>query len=367
MWNQPIAGDPNGTFDLTITPWSTDTWESKDIWIDSTRNNAGATQVFEFHEAGAPDRPILNGDRPWIKRANKIFARIRNTGPMPSPEAWVSCYVTSPPGIGDNGSWALLKTKKIASVPGNGDVVVEFDWKPSVAGHTCIKVAILPQMGEIQTDNNFAQENVATFDSAAASSHQPVVLAAEVRSPFSVWRKVDLLVRGLPDGWHAVVDHAWVWVPGKASQAVKAVIFTDLGTPWGRDKRIADLALARVEGWTNFGHRYLPIGGILAPVRAVKRVKVEARTEAGGGVIYVWGQVVPAVPGVPTCVEIIDETGSTLLLYATTAANGRFDVNTMSGGGKPLKPGKYTAQAFTAGGAGAAEAESDIVVVDLKS
>jgi hypothetical protein len=367
MWNQPIPGDPNGTFDLTITPWSTDTWESKDIWIDSPRNNNGASPVFEFHEAGAPDRPILNGDHPWVKHANKIFARIRNTGPLPSPEAWVSCYVTSPPGIGDNGSWALLKTKKIASVPGNGEMIVDFDWKPSVSGHTCIKVAILPQIGEIQTDNNFAQENVATFDSSAASSHQPVVLEAEVRSPFTVWRKVDLLVKGLPVGWHAVVDHAWVWVPGKASHPVKAVIFTDRGTPAGSDQRVPDLALARVEGWTDFGHRYVPIGGILAPVRAVKRVTVGIRLEAGGGRIYVWGELVPAVAGVVVCVEIIDETGSTLYLYATSAANGRFNVDTMSGGGRPLKRGKYTAQAFTAGGAGAAEAESDVVVVDLKT
>jgi hypothetical protein len=46
--------------------------------------------------------------------------------------------------------------------------------------------------GEINTDNNFAQENVASFDSDSASSHRPVILEAEVRSPFSVLRKVDL-------------------------------------------------------------------------------------------------------------------------------------------------------------------------------
>ena len=59
-WNQPIAGDPNGTFDMGITPWSTETWESVDIAIDSKLNGEG---VFESFEPGKPDVPILNGDR----------------------------------------------------------------------------------------------------------------------------------------------------------------------------------------------------------------------------------------------------------------------------------------------------------------
>jgi len=373
QWNQPIAGDPNGKFDLTITPWSTETWESPDIWVDSTRNNSGAGLTYEFHSPGKPDDPILSGDRPWVKHKNTIYARIRNTGPQSVPEVWVSCYVTSPPGIGDNGSWVLLKTKKLTkfpgrdpAVPGSGEVIVDFDWTPAVAGHTCITVAIMPQVGEIETNNNKAQENIATFDSASGSSHQPVILNAEVRSPFTVIRKIDLIVRGLPIGWHAVVDQAWVWLSGKSTRPVRAIIFNDIGIPASDHLRPPTLALPRVEGWTHFTDRYLPIGGILAPVRAVKKVALEIRCEAGGGAIIVWGTISPPVQAVPVVVEITDERGQSLLLYTNSDTAGHFNVNSVQ-----LRPrmelGKYSVQAFATAGGPAAEAESDVAVVVLKT
>jgi hypothetical protein len=369
QWNQPVAGDPSGQFDLTITPWTTDNWETVDIWVDSPRNNAGTTPVYEFHEAGATDKPILNGDRPWVRRENKIYARLRNTGPQAVAEAWVSCYVNSPPGIGDDGNWALLETQKISltgsdpAVPGSGETVVAFKWKPNVGEHTCIKVAVLPQIGEIETNNNSAQENVFTFDSAASSSHQPVLLEAMVRSPFTVWRKVDLRVRGLPDGWHAVIDKSWVWVPGKGSYPVKAVIWTDLGTLADREKKIAVIALPRVEGWTSFDHRYLPIGGLLAAVKAVKRRKIEIRVE-GGGVISVWGRIDPPLAGVPITVEVTAPSGKAVLGFATTNGSGEFRTTVPSGKVK-LSPDKYSVQAFITAGADAAEADSNIVVVTV--
>ena len=88
-----------------------------------------------------------------------------------------------------------------------------------------------------------------------------------MRSPFIVRRKVDLTVRAIPDGWHAVVDHARVWLEGKATKPVTAVIWTDYGTRAAKDKQVLPRALPRVEGWTWFDHRYLPIGGILADSR----------------------------------------------------------------------------------------------------
>ena len=75
-------------------------------------------------------------------------------------------------------------------------------------------------------------------------------------------RKVDLAVRGLPLGWHAVVEHDWVWLEGKGAHPVRAVIWTDRDSSEARDSRIPPDAFPRVEGWTDFDHRYIPIGGI---------------------------------------------------------------------------------------------------------
>jgi len=359
-WNQPIAGDPNGTFDLAITPWSTETWESVDIAVDSKRNGDG---VFEFSEPGKPGVPILNGDRPWVNHKNTIIAKVRNTAPGDVPEVYVSCYVTSPPGIGDNGNWALLETKLITNFKGNSAQDITFDWTPKGGGHTCIKVAILPMQGEINTDNNSAQENVAVFDSGAASSHQPVVLSAEVRSPFSVMRKVDLAVRGLPLGWHAVVEHEWVWLEGKGSHPARAVIWTDRDSSEARDSRIPPDAFPRVEGWTDFDHRYIPIGGILAPVRAVKRVVIHTAIVDRHGAYVVSGNLVPPVADVPLAIELTHESGAVTLFQTQTDSLGNYSKSIGVYG--TVKRGRYSVQVHTAGGGNAAETSGPIVSLDV--
>jgi hypothetical protein len=355
-WNEEPPPDPDGKFDLTITPWSTETWETPDIWVNSPRNDA-ATVVYESHEPGDVTRPVLNGDRPWVKRVNTVFARIHNTGIQAVDDVHVTAYITSPPGIGDNGTWRTLASKRIASVPAGGHVVESFEWIPETDKHTCMSVAIMPKFGEIQPRNNRAQENVARFDSPGASSHLPVVLEAEVRSPFSEWRRVDLRVRGLPDGWHAVVDQAWVWVGPKGTAPVTAVIWTDADSPRAERRDIVREAFPRVEGWTDFDHRYLPIGGILAPIRANRRgtLRFEALRVPGG--IRAVGGLVPGVAAVPTVVEITDAVGAATLTPAMTDASGAFTVTVA------VQPGRYAVQAFTASTREVAEAESPVRIV----
>ena len=360
-WNETPPPTPDGKFDMTITPWSTQTWETPDIWINSPRNDH-ATPVYEFHEPGDPGRPVLSGDRPWVKRPNTVFARIRNTGVEAVSDVHVTAYITSPPGIGDNGSWRTLASKKIASIPAHGEVIESFEWLPDVDKHTCVSVAIMPKFGEIEPNNNRAQENVARFDSPGASSHLPVILEAEVRSPFSEWRRVDLRVQGLPAGWHAVVDKAWVWVGPKGSAPVTAVIWTDADSPRAERRDIVRLAFPRVEGWTDFDHRYLPIGGILAPIKANRRTTL-ARFEAfpADGGLRAVGVLIPVANAVPIVIEIADAVNYVRRASTLTDASGQFQVIV----GVP--PGHYLVQAFSASTLESAEAESPIRAVEVKS
>jgi hypothetical protein len=284
------------------------------------------------------------------------------------PDVYVTCYVTSPPGVGDNGDWATLATRHVQNfpahdpaVPGSGEQIIEFDWIPAGAGHTCIKVAVLPQMGEISTTNNHAQENVASFDSAGSSPHTPVVLDAEVRSPFIVRRKVDMMARVIPDGWHVVIDHAWVWLEGKATKPVRAVIWTDFGTPIAREKKVPAEAAPRVEGWTWFDHRYLPIGGILSLVKATRRVQTDPKVKVNDdGTLYVSGCIEPAVEGVPITIEVTDKDGRTELYFAETNADGCYDLREQKVG---LEPGEHTVQVFVTAGGDAAETESEPIKI----
>jgi hypothetical protein len=355
-WNEEPPEDPNGKFDLRITPWNTDTWETPDIWVNSTRNDQGAKQIFTYHEDGDETKPILNGDKPWVKHKNTIFARVSNSGIQDAKDVFVTAYINSPPGIGDNGTWETLSTVKIDSISANDSKLAKFDWTPAIDKHTCMSVAIFPQLGEISSKNNRAQENVANFDSAGSSSHEPVILEAMVRSPFSVWRRVDLRVRGLPLGWHAVVDKQWVWTAPKGSAAVTAVIWTDLDSPRVHEqRRIPAEARPRIEGWTDYGtHRYLPIGGILAPIRANKRTRIAFEAGVLPSRIRVNAALHPPTASVPGVIEITDAAGTPRLIPISSDAAGQIHVETA------VAPGRYDVQVFTSSTPQAAEAESDI-------
>jgi hypothetical protein len=364
--------DPAGKFDLSITPWSTQTWESIDIWVDSPRNQLG---TFEYHQPGKPAEPVLNGDRPWVNHPNKIVGRVRNTGGVAVADVFVSFYVTSPPGIGDNGNWATLGTRHLPTItaadpatPGSGIALVEFDWVPASDKHTCLRVEVMPKQGEISPGNNLAQENVAVFDSAGGSSHQPVLLEAEVRSPFVVWRRVDMVVRDLPAGWHCAVDHSWLWVPPKGAKAVSALIWTDIGTPAAdRYPKIPTQAQVRVEGWTDFyEHRYLPIGGILAAVKATRRVDCQSVADVEGDRLLLNGCLTPKLAGVPITIEVTDAAGHSDHIYVATRKDGCFDVGDAVGGAPRLPPGTFTVQVFVTAGGDAAETECKPVTVHVR-
>lgn len=362
--NEVPPENAGGQFDLRITDWDTSTWETVDIWVNNPKND-GSTPRYEFHEGGNDTKPRLSGDRPWVHHDNTIMARISNSGIRDAEHVTVTAYVTAPPGIGDNGNWRTLETKEIPRIAANSSETISFQWKPEASTHTCISIGIFPQAGEISSRNNRAQENIAVFDSAGASSHEPAILDAMVRSPFTVWRRVDLRILGLPEGWHATVDKRFVWVPPLGEVPVTAVIWTDLDSPRRPDqdeKKIPPEAFVRVEGWTTFGdHRYLPIGGILAAVRANAKSRIKASVDSQGNNIIVSARLFPPESGVAGVVEFTrDSDGVAWLVPFTTNADGAIDVVE-----KVDKDAKYRVQVFTSATASVAEADSNVSLVSV--
>jgi hypothetical protein len=137
---------------------------------------------------------------------------------------------------------------------------------------------------------------------------------------------------------------------------VTAVIWTDLDSPRAQEgKRISAEALPRVEGWTDFGtHRYLPIGGILAPIRANKRTRIVFEASAFQGQIRVIGALQPRSADVPGVVEITNAAGASRLFPFKSNSVGDILVDAVA------VPGRYDVQVFTSSTAAAAEAESDV-------
>jgi len=167
-----------------------------------------------------------------------------------------------------------------------------------------------------------------------------------------------------------VVDHSWVWTGPKGERAVRAVVWTDLNAPYSftpsilmAHEHIIPQALGRIEGWTAFDDRYLPIGGILADVKTTRKVrfKWEVSGNARGGIV---GKIclLPGLPNVPIAVEVTDRDGQNVLVHALTDTQGCVTLNADLG----LRPGDYQVQAFVVAGGAAAETETEPRIVRIQ-
>jgi hypothetical protein len=126
---------------------------------------------------------------------------------------------------------------------------------------------------------------------------------------------------------------------------------TNRDSPRAQRDDIAREAFARVGGWTDFDeHRYIPIGGILAPVRANRRMHIshESSTDPGRISVYGWFDA-----GVPVVLEETDAAGArTHVPIGNTDDGGRVFMTAK------VEPGTYDVQIFSASRSDAAEAES---------
>ncbi len=186
-------GVPPGHPDLFIVPWLTppmDTYETVDIWVDSSCNgyesDVGSKGL--LYGRRADGTVIGNGDDPCANHPNRVYANIHNIGDATASNAVVHFQVSSPLGVGVTGSWSEIGSVTIPSLAAGATKTVFVDWTPSVtltqaeikAGafkfHSCIQVIIDPVAGEIVKSNNQAQENFDNFYAVQAPSRNfPVI------------------------------------------------------------------------------------------------------------------------------------------------------------------------------------------------
>ena len=189
--NRDAAARP----DVMIYPWLTpplNTWETPDIWVDSTCNGYG-TFMYGTYTPSGDSTPVGygNGDSPCANHDNRVFARIRNIGNAPAANVKVRFQVTDPLGVGMNGStWVDIGTVDsttfagLASLSAGAYTDVYVPWVPSItltpaqiaAGlfnyHSCIRVVIDTVAGETIVSNQDGideQENIGQFFAAPAA------------------------------------------------------------------------------------------------------------------------------------------------------------------------------------------------------
>lgn len=381
-WAQGIADDPNGAFDLRIDPWDS-AWQTPDIWVDRA--------PFGAYDQGrdAANRPLGNGDKPRPDEINRFWARVHCDGTVDASNVRVTYYAVEPPGVGDNGNWAPLRTVTVPSIVKNSFADASVDWVPEVGRHTCLKVWAEQQLGEISGSNNWAQENVFDFEAPASSVPDPIVVSTAVRNPYKERTIVLLGVKGVPEGFTVHYPHAWVWLDPLEERRLELTVFPTMDYFSYRKHEIfrADV---RVDGFVprsyrqefkpgiNPGSVLRAIGGLTARVTPKRRVQIrlqQDKEQQGERTIGLSGSLKPAMANEVVRVELRDPDDRLRIVERVTDTLGRFkatfDLRRKPNLDVTAKPerndrpvgGRYTARAFTVNSPNAAQAASNLVTI----
>jgi IPT/TIG domain len=384
-WAQTQADDPNGAFDLRVEPWGAG-WQTADIWVDRIPYGAYDQPL------DAQGRPQGNGDKPRPLEINHFWGRVHCDGAMDASSVRVTFYAVDPPGVGDNGNWAPLQTKVVPAVTAGGYTDVNVNWVPQVGQHTCLKVYAERQLGEVTGGNNSAQENVFQFEAPAHSVPAPVTMPVAVRNPRKEPSLVLLGVHGVPDGYTVQFPHSWLQMEALEERRLELTVVPTLDYKRlkGRDRRPPHIRVAgdvprsyekEVPPGSLPGSRMLAIGGVTAQVTPKQGVRLrlgEDREHSKGRVIAVRGAMVPGLAGEWVRVDLTDPKGRLRPAEASTDGQGGFtatfdltrppslDVKADRRRREKPVPGVYKARARTINSPNAAQADSNVVVIDRR-
>lgn len=368
-WAQ--GAPPTGTdFDLRIDPWKPGAWETRDIWVD--RMPYGT-----YDSVDASGNPTGNGDVPRIMEINQFQARIHNDGKVPANGVQVTHYVVTPPGVGDNGNWSPIRTNTLATIPANGSAISTAPWVPTLGDHTCLKVAIATQPGEVSTGNNSAQENVFTFLPAPKSSPgaepgeqglpEPVLQTIAVRNPLPDPSLIVLSVEGVPPGYQVYFPHRWLYLEGHGERILDLLV-VPLEEMWKHDYEPAPVS---VTGWVPrtyeekldvTGHPptwLAPIGGTLTLVKPQERglVHLYEEMDVTKKNVSIGGEVFPPYADEKVRVDMRLPDDDLVTVDVWTNKGGNFFAQFS----KDSMPGTYAFQAHIINAEHIAPADSNIV------
>jgi hypothetical protein len=174
--------------DIYMIPWQSppmNTWETTDIWVDSSCNGYEDTVGPAGLRYGRRhnDTVIGNGDDPCANHENRIYAVVRNSGDASADHIVVHFKVTDPLGMGIRGARGFVEVGTadetafpvLASLAPGATAVVYANWTPRVARsatgtfafHSCVSVAFDTVSGEdtiSNQDGDGEQENFDNFE-----------------------------------------------------------------------------------------------------------------------------------------------------------------------------------------------------------
>ena len=331
-WAQNVPNDPAGKFDLRIENWD-DHYQTPDVWVDRKQDG-----LYD-QPKDAEGRPLGSGDKPLVLAKNDLWCRVHNDGSDAASDVQLTFYSTTPPGVGDNGSWAPMKTVPIAAVPAGGFFDASTIWVPQVGEHTCLQVVASHQLGEVTGGNNLAQENVTEFDLSGSSPAHPLTMPIAVRNPSPERQRIHLRpdVTGRTRGYVVQIPHQWVWVDGLGERRIDVVVAAPESI--GRyveappvDVRISGFLERRYdepsEDGTAPAEFRSPIGGITARCKAKPGCRIRLEAAVARRRLRYGGVVSPGGSGIPVLIVLAGgPEGDVVADEVQTGAGGGFSAS----------------------------------------
>lgn len=325
------ANEAQIRLDYAVPPFENDiyvaahnNWQTVDIWID-------APDLAGNFEAD-PHDVVSAGERPVIGVNNKLIGRVRNNGAADATNFEVELEILEPWGSG--GTWHSLKVDLVTLLQGQvtnpgADYLIVADWTPTAGEHTCVKLRARGVANDLNSENNFTQENIHEFTTTAGSPYQPVISRFQVHNPYSERLPFLFRVDGVPDGWKYILNPARPVLDPDQTILAQIILQPADGAPvCTREEIMVNVYVPQVD-------TLVPVGGITLAVslKGSVRVSHESWTDCGCDCpddhgekcsIYTRGCTDPGVPNQCVAIVYTSPSGEILVHYVNTDDEGCF-------------------------------------------
>lgn len=334
VYRVAVSWGPGSFFDLRITPWNPPPYESPDIWVDSEENGWG---VYTHSDAALnPDvlgNPVGNGDRLQVGKQCKIFARVWNDGDKVAKNVTVDFSIIVPAGTGPG--IPIGPPVTIQEIPaGSSKVTDGLLWTPKSAneGHVCIQASINYQDGELNANNNMAQENLTDWYLEGGSAYTPVEFPFQVQNPLLRRAHIRLRARGLVPWYFVDAKPVDFWLdPGEIKHGFARIRTS--GYPVHLPTIPASPCIS-LEWLVHLGCWWAPFGGVSGWAYAVRKstlgIHVRPRLTAyhpRERLVYLSAQTaVGPISKTPVRVCLLDRSRNAIMTArGVTGVDGRFE------------------------------------------
>lgn len=191
---------PPNENDVYVSPHD-DRWKAEDIWVDAP-DHAG-------NFAGNPIDIINSNEKPVLGELNRVHGRVRNRGHTDATNFEVHLEILEPWGTG--GTWHSLKIDNVVLLKGQDHAsddyyVITADWTPTAGEHTCVRLKVVGVANDVNTENNWTQENIGEFVTTPGSPYEPITTRFQVENPYDETKPVFFAIDGLPPSWAYIMS-----------------------------------------------------------------------------------------------------------------------------------------------------------------